>query len=157
MRDMGKDAQGRRAYRKDFLGWAKVAEEVERRGLRDDIKVGAVYWMNIGVGIGSEEVGKGERFTRPALVLEKLNERMAFVIPITSQSQRGQGYKEIVVAGKTEFLMLCQARPVDVLRIEGFIDEVAFKELEEILRQYVKNLRLRFYKKSSPAKAEQDF
>ncbi len=141
----------------DFAGWARVAEEIEKRERRDDIYVGGVYWANIGAGIGSEETGKGERFTRPVLVLEKFNERMLFAIPITSQPQLRRGYHEIVVAGETEFLILCQAGVMDALRIEEFIDEVAPGELERIWKHVIKSLKYHFYKKSSPAEAEQDF
>lgn len=144
-------------YQKDFAGWAKVAEEVERRGRWAEVRAGAIYWANIGVEVGSEEVGKGERFTRPVLILEKLNERMVVAIPITSQPKYRRGYREIVVAGKIEFLILGQARPLDVLRLEEFVDEVAFGELEQIWKHYVKLLKYHFYKKSSPAEAELDF
>lgn len=133
-----------------------MAEEIEERELKD-VYAGKIYWANIGAGIGPEEVGKGDRFTRPVLVLEKINERTVLAIPITSQPKKLRGYREIVVAGKIETLAFCQARPIDALRIEGSIDEVAFSELEQIWKHYIKVLKYHFYKKSGPAEAERDF
>lgn len=121
--------EGMAKYEKDFKGWAKVAEEV----------------------------GKGARFTRPVLVLAKFNERTVLAIPITSQPNYRRGYREIVVAGKVEFLILGQARPMDVLRLEEYIDEVARAELEGIWGAYMKLLRYHFYKKSSSVWDEPDF
>ena len=144
-------------YRKDFIGWARIAEEVEKRELGLMVRKGGIYWANIGVGIGSEEVGKGNRFTRPVLVLAKINERTVYAIPITSQPKHRRDYREIIVAGKTEFLIVCQGRPLDVLRLEHFIDEVAPQELGDIWRYWLKTMRYHFYKKSSSTEVEPDF
>lgn len=144
-------------YQKDFVGWAKVAEEVERRERKIDIKRGAIYWANLGATIGSELIGKGDEFSRPVLVLEKFNQRMVLVVPITSRVHNRRGYREIVVAGKVECLTLEQARPIDVLRIGDFLDEIAPDELEKIWKHWAKLMKYHFYKKSSPAGAEQDF
>lgn len=133
-------------YQKDFAGWAKVAEEVEKRERKTDIKQGAIYWANLGVNIGSELVGKGNDFSRPVLVLEKFNQRMVLAMPITSQIYNRRGYCEIVVAGKMERLVLEQARPVDILRIGDFLDEVAPDELEKIWKHWAKLMKYHFYK-----------
>lgn len=144
-------------YRKDFVGWAKVAEEVEKRERRSEVKVGAIYWANIGENIGSELVGKGRDFARPVLILAQFNFRMVLVIPITSRIHDQRGYHEIVVAGKLERLALEQARPIDVLRIGDFLDEVAPSELEKIRKHWMKLMKYHFYKKSHSTGAEQDF
>lgn len=144
-------------YQKDFAGWAKVAEEVEKRERKTDIKQGVIYWADLGATIGSELVGKGDDFSRPVLVLEKFNQRMVLAVPITSQTHNRRGYREIVVAGKVERLALEQTRPIDVLRIGDFLDEVAPDELERIWKHWTKLMKYHFYKKSSPAGAEQDF
>ena len=144
-------------YQKNFVGWARVAEEIERRERRLDVKVGAIYWANVGENMGSELVGKGRSFSRPVLVLAQFNLRMVLAIPITSQVQAGGGYREVVVAGKVEYLALEQTKPIDVLRLGDFIDEIAAGELELIRKHSVRLLKYHFHKKSSPAGAEQDF
>lgn len=144
-------------YQKDFVGWAKVAEEVEKRKRRSEVKVGAIYWANIGENIGSELVGKGRDFARPVLILAQFNFRMVLVIPITSRIHDQRGYHEIVVAGKLERLALEQVRPIDVLRIGDFLDEVAPGELEKIRKHWMKLMKYHFYKKSRSTGAEQDF
>lgn len=144
-------------YRKDFVGWAKVAEEIEGRERRAEVKVGAVYWANIGENVGSELLGKGRDFSRPVLILAQFNFRMVLAIPITSRIHDQRGYREIVVAGKLERLALEQTRPIDVLRIGDFLDEVAPDEMEKIRKHWMRLMKYHFYKKSSPAGAEQDF
>lgn len=144
-------------YQKDFLGWAKVAEEVEKRERRLEVKSGAIYWANLGENVGSELVGKGRDFARPVLILAQFNLRMVLVVPITSRAHDQRGYHEIVVAGKLERLALEQTRPIDVLRIGDFLDEVAPNELEKIRKHWIKLMKYHFYKKSRSTEAEQDF
>lgn len=109
---------------KDFLGWAKVAEKIDRCDPYRMIKPEVVYWCSFGMGIGSELYGKGKEFTRPGLILAQLTNDLVLIVPITSQAQIGGNYESIVIKGRIEYLNLAQARPVSRCRIGDFIEEV---------------------------------
>jgi mRNA interferase MazF len=133
------------SYRKDFAGWAKVAEMVERRERAEFYKSGVIYWANLGVNIGSGEDGKGERFTRPVLLLAMLNKTQVLVIPITSQKKKGANYREIVVNGKVEYLLFDQLRTIDVKCLEEVVDEIDSDTLRMVRGGLLKILKRQFY------------
>lgn len=58
------------------------------------------------------------------------------------------------MAGKLERLALEQARPIDVLRIGDFLDEVAPGELEKVWKHWMRLMKYHFYKKSYSTGAE---
>ncbi len=132
-------------YRKDFAGWAKVAEEVEGRERASFYKSGVVYWTNLGVNVGSGEDGKGERFTRPALLLAMLNKTQALVAPITSQKKNGANYRDVVVAGKLEYLLFDQIRTLDVKCLERVVDEIDAATLKRLRGDLLRILKYHFY------------
>ncbi len=123
-----------------------MAEEVERREQQEFGKVGANYWCHLGGGIGSEPVGKGEKFTRPVLVLAQMDERLIFIVPITTKTKRGRHYVEIMVNGVLENAILYQGMLVDVKRIGDFIDEVPPIILDEVRQRYLNFIRRLLHK-----------
>lgn len=138
--------EGMAKYEKDFKGWAKVAEEVEGREREEIYKSGVVYWANLGVGVGSNEDGKGERFTRPVLLLAMVSKARALIVPITSQVKEGVNYREILVAGKVEYLLFDQVRTIDTKCLEGMLDDVGEVFLRKMRGDFLKVLKYHFYK-----------
>lgn len=136
-------------YYKDFWRWAKVASVIEKRKARNEIKVGAVYWCNLGVNIGSTECGKGEYFTRPVLVLAKVNQTRFLIIPISSQKKSGVNYREIVVAGRIEYLLFDQMTTIDERCMGDFVDEVAPGNLRTLQNALLRIMKYHFYKNKS--------
>lgn len=144
---MEKSTGKRGVYRKDFVGWAKVAEEVEKRERPKYVKVGGIYWCNLGINIGSCEDGKGNNYTRPVLVLAKMNATQALIVPITSKQKVGANYREICVSAKIEYLLFDQLRMVDTKCLSDLIDDVGDNILKRFRSDLLNILRFRFYKK----------
>lgn len=120
-------------YQKDFIGWAKVAEEIEKREECSQIdKAGIICWVNLGVNIGSEEDGKGANFTRPALIIAFYGSNLALIAPLSSKIKKGQFYRKIIANGNTETIIINQIRVIDRARIGNYIDEIDSLSLERI-------------------------
>lgn len=134
-----------RKYQKDFVGWAKVAEEVEKREREELYKSGVAYWANLGVNIGSGEDGKGKRFTRPALLLAMLNKTQGLIVPVTSQKKQGANYREIVIDGKVEYLLFDQVRTLDAKCLESVVEEISQESLKSLRKDFLKNMKYHFY------------
>lgn len=130
---------------KDFRKWSEVAERIERRKLSEFVKVGAIYWCSVGVGVGSELTGKGESFSRPVLVLAALSDRMFLILPITSQSRAGRNYVPVMVNGWREYAALNHVRAIDGLRLENFMDEVDAKTVGIMKKELIKFLKRYLY------------
>lgn len=110
-------------YYKKFDQWNAVAKEIQLRP-HQNIKPGAVYWCSLGVNIGSEEDGKGPRFTRPVLVILQCNPNLALVAPFTTKYKKRLSSLQYIIAGSPEYLLIDQIRAIDTRRIEEFIDEI---------------------------------
>lgn len=137
-----------RGYQKNFRKWAEVAEKVEAGARPEFVKPGAIYWCHLGLGIGSELVGKGEYYTRPVLVLAKIDERLALVLPFTTKVKHGGHYVEVVVDGRLESAILYQSKIIDVKRLGNFIDEISSIALADVRKKYVRFLRKLFWKEN---------
>ncbi len=136
-------------YQKDFAAWVRVAEEIEKREYKNDIKPGVIYWCNFGLGIGSEMLGKGSEFMRPVLVLARIDARLLLVLPITSRDKAGPHYAKIYVNGMPESLVLYQISTIDSLRITDFIDELPPETFREVKKSFLKLLKRELYKENS--------
>jgi len=134
-------------YQKDFVGWARVAEKIEKRERPGLAKPGAIYWCNFGVGIATEVLGKGSEYSRPCLVLSYLTDDLILVTPLTSKFKTGSNYEEVVINGKKEFLVLTQTEPVSILRITKFIDEMMPSAFDSLKGRYLRFVRYHLYKK----------
>lgn len=75
-------------YHKDFAGWAKFAEQVERRPRPANLKSGIICWCYLGVNIGTEQDGRGDNFARPVLILSVLSSTQVLILPFTSKHKR---------------------------------------------------------------------
>ena len=137
-------------YQKDFAGWAKVAAEIEARERKQNVKPGVIYWANLGVNVGSGEDGKGPRFTRPVLLLARVNTVRGLIVPVTSQKKVGMNYRELVVAGNVEYLMFDQLQTIDIKCLEGVVDEINVESLRKVRGELLKVLKCYFYKITVP-------
>ena len=138
-------------YKKDFVGWAKVAKRIEASNKPKTPKIGAIYWCNFGVGIGHELAGKDVDFSRPCLILAHYSNSLVLAIPLTSRKHTGSNYEPNIANGKTENLVLSQARPLDIRRIGDFMDEIDKTALTELRKRYLRFVKYQLYKKDDPS------
>ena len=68
-----------------FLDWCRVHILLRESDLRVLFKEGEVWWCSVGLNVGEEEFGKGERFVRPVLIFKKFTQNSFLGIPLTGQ------------------------------------------------------------------------
>ena len=51
-----------------------------------------VWWTYAGINIGSEQDGKGRRFTRPFLIIRKFNEDILWAVPLSTTLKKNPYY-----------------------------------------------------------------
>ena len=98
----------------------KVAPTVERE----------IWWCSIGFNVGGESYGKGPRFTRPVLILKKLNYATFIGIPMSTKLKVRDDYHILTFDGKDVALMLGEIRKFDSRRLAdkmGILSEEKFK------------------------------
>jgi mRNA interferase MazF len=103
---------------KDFIGWAKIKSQVHKRTQPPYFGVGQIWWCSLGANVGHEQDGKGDRWSRPVVVLSKFSEQTALVVPLTGRERRGRYYLPLgEVGGRPSSAIISQLRLIDSRRL----------------------------------------
>jgi mRNA-degrading endonuclease toxin of MazEF toxin-antitoxin module len=117
-------------YIKNFDKWNKSKKIIENRNNNhlSSFRERDVWWCSIGINIGSEEDGKNEFFERPVLVLRKFNNRMSWVIPMSTKMRLNK-YNYYF---ENEVALMSQLRIVSNKRLNRFIRRISTYEFSTI-------------------------
>lgn len=122
-------------YIKKFAEWLGLKEKVHSATHKVPfVKQFEIYWVHMGVNIGSEIDGKNNQFSRPGIVFKKLSHDFYFIIPTTTQKKEGSWYVEFNQGGRKIYACLHQARVVDYRRLTnrvGHLDDEDRKRISD--------------------------
>ena len=108
----------------------------ERR--RVNIRAGEIRWVSFGVNVGSEIDGKGESFTRPALVLHVIGSHLALILPMSTKVKNVSGYISFEWKGNKTALCVHQIRVISQKRILSRKGKISENKLKDILKEVSK-------------------
>lgn len=126
-------------YLKDFDKWNSVKKRLDKEDRGVYIRAGEIRWVSFGVNIGSELDGKGESFTRPALILHVIGSHLALVVPMSTQVKDVAGYFPFDWKGTTTALCIHQMRIISQKRIlsrKGRISQSKLRGIKEIVSKF---------------------
>lgn len=103
-----------------------------------------IWWCHVGYNIGYEEMGKGEHFQRPVLILKKFNNNLFMGVLLSSKlKEDNKHYKKITFDNKEISAMISQTRTMDSKRLiekMGTLDQKDFELVKsEFLAMFVDN------------------
>lgn len=128
-------------YIKKFSEWFKVKERLNDGSPVTFCRAGEIRWVSFGVNVGSEIDGKGESFTRPALIIHASGTHVALVVPLTTQTKSSRGYFPLEWKQKNNMLCINQMRVVSQKRIFSRLSKISDAKLlqvkEEIKKFYL--------------------
>lgn len=102
-----------------------------------------IWWCRLGKNIGQEQDGTGENFSRPVLILRKLDSKTCIVLPLTTQENIGSWFYELSQpGGKKSWVMLNQIRLVSTNRLYLYLYHLDFDNFNKIKKQLVLLLKL---------------
>ena len=101
-------------------------------------KQGDIWWASLGMNLGEEMFGKGEKFRRPVLVFRKFTGNSFLGLPITKQEKRGSWYVEITIHKERRWVMLNQARILDKKRLTNRIGELDDTDFHKVKAEFLK-------------------
>lgn len=123
---------------KKFNEWNEVKKQIQERKEIVQFKEREIYWARIGENIGFEQNGKGKEFSRPILVVKKLNQQLFFGVPLSTTLRNGTYFYEFTfLETQKSSALLVQARVFDIKRVDtrlGMIQKEDFKKLKVKLR-----------------------
>ncbi len=97
---------------------------------------GEVWWCCIGENIGVEIRGKGTQFTRPVYIFKKYDQNSFLALPLTSKVKVGTWYVEVVIAKKSQTILLAQGKVLSYKRLMQKIEKLDFTTREKITLAY---------------------
>ena len=119
-------------YIKYFKDWFKLKTFLWNKQSKVIFKQGDIWWCSLGMNVGEEVIGKGDKFTRPVLIFRKFTSNSFLGLPLTKQEKKGTWYVEITIHGEKRWVMLNQARVLDRKRLTsriGVLDDTDFKKV----------------------------
>jgi mRNA-degrading endonuclease toxin of MazEF toxin-antitoxin module len=114
--------------------WCKLKILLWNKESKIIFKQRDIWWCSLGINLGEEMFGKGEKFTRPVLIFRKFTKNSFLGLPITKQEKIGSWYVEITMHREKRWVMLNQARILDKKRLTnriGVLDDEDFKKVRD--------------------------
>ena len=122
---------------KDFDGWNKRKKKLHQQGDRPFYHAREIWWCSVGVNIGNELDGTGERNDRPVLVLRPFNAETFFGVSLIGHQRTGDYYVSVgIVDNRDAVANLSQARLFDTKRLIrkiSTLDEPTFQAVVKAL------------------------
>ncbi len=107
-----------------------------------------MWWCNLGLNIGFEQDGKGEKFARPVLVLRKFSHQVFWGIPLTKSKKSGKYYVPLLIGSiDIGFAIISQLRLIDAKRLYQKLGDITHENHEKIAKM-VSTLCLEPFKNS---------
>ena len=77
---------------KDFDTWNNIKKDLESNTVDRIIpryfpKRGDVWMVSLGKNVGFEQSGSGDRFSRPVVVIQKINNQMFWCVPLSTKQK----------------------------------------------------------------------
>lgn len=132
-----------------FDEWNEIRKQLEEQA-GTNVANGKVYWLSVGQNLGSETYGKGAKFKRPVLVLNKIciqNYINAFIgVPLSSKTaQKAEClyHKFTDKQGVKQIALLAQIRLFDTKRVISNANISVLKTDFEKIKSKVKDKIIR--------------
>lgn len=123
---------------KKFDEWNEVKKQLNNKNNTIHFKEREVYWASVGENVGFEQNGKGADFSRPVLIIKKLNNHLFFGVPLSTQSKNGSFFFTFeLLPNQISTALLVQVKVYDVKRLDqkiGMINKNDFEKLREKLK-----------------------
>ncbi len=102
-----------------------------------------IWWCKIGKNVGQEQDGVGDNFSRPVLVLKKLDSKTCIILPLTTQENMGSWFYELGdVNHKKAWVILNQIKLISVNRLYFYIGYVEIQDFIKIKKNLISLLDL---------------
>ena len=122
--------------KKDFTHWhhQKTAMEHAIKS-RVFFHEREIWWCSIGLNVGFEQDGRGEKFARPVLVFRKFNKEVFWALPLSTKIKTSKFYAPVeLYDGIARVAIISQMRLIDAKRLivkVGGINEDNYTEIQK--------------------------
>lgn len=129
---------------KDFDKWNELKKHLNDKAEDDEGPFPKERWVwlcSFGANIGFEQNGAGEVFERPVLVVKKFNNKMYWVVPLSTKQKKYDFYFNFIDPnGQKSSVILAQLRLLSTkrfIRDMYIMPEDIFKEIKLHLKNFL--------------------
>ena len=120
----------------DFDKWNDIKKNIQN--IEDEVlffpKKGEVWMCSVGRNVGFEQNGGGDNFSRPVLIIRKINNHMFLAIPLSTKQKKYDFYYNFIDPQKEPVsAILAQIRLFSVKRFTRKLYEINSVDFTEIL------------------------
>ena len=122
---------------KDFDTWCKKKNKIENRTIKYP-KRREVWWVDLGVNIGSEQDGVGCLYERPVLVLKTFANGTCLIAPMTRSLISNKFSYKVHYRHIESYILLTQLRLISTKRLRRVIWRLEvdkFNVIKRLIRQ----------------------
>jgi mRNA interferase MazF len=125
-------------YSKNFDDWNNVKKVLEK-DIENflEVKERELWWCSLGINLGDEEDGKHDNFERPVLIIKKFNNRIIWVLPLSTQSGNLKYYFSVNYKNIKSYVILSQLRLISVKRLKRMLGKLSPKQFKEIKKKII--------------------
>jgi mRNA interferase MazF len=119
-----------------LLRWCEEKIRLSEQAPNTLFKEGEIWWCRVGMNVGVEIYGKGDSFSRPVLIIKKLNKDFFIGVPLTSKKKEGSWFAPVIFNEKEGVAVLSQIKALDGRRLIsriGVLNDVQFSEIKNAL------------------------
>lgn len=130
--------KNKEVYSKNFDEWNSVKKVLEK-DIENFLQINEreLWWCSLGINLGDEEDGKDDNFERPVLIIKKFNNRIIWVLPLSTQSGNLKYYFSINYKNIKSYVILSQLRLVSVKRLKRMLGKLSPKQFSEIKQKII--------------------
>lgn len=127
---------------KNFNKWNQEKIKIENVGCNIlPFHEREIWWCSVGLNIGDEQDGKNELFERPVLVFKKFNNKIAWVLPMSTKLKHGIYYSSLEYNGKKFTVLLSQLKLISIKRFRRFIRKISPYQFSIIQNKIIKIIK----------------
>jgi mRNA interferase MazF len=128
---------------KNFDKWNEVKKNLNKKNKLIIPKEREIYWASIGINIGFEQDGKGDKFSRPVLVFKTFSKNMFFAIPLSTKRKKGSWFFEFnFIENEISTALIVQGKILDTKRLENRLGMINKDDFEQLTLQVKKLLNV---------------
>ncbi|MBR0431027.1 type II toxin-antitoxin system PemK/MazF family toxin [Candidatus Saccharibacteria bacterium] len=116
--------------KKNYQKWMGVKTRINNSSKTRKINEGDIVWAAIGENVGVEIDGKGEKYSRPVILLRKHSSRYFTGVPLTFRPHKGSWYFRFKFRDKEQVAILVQTKLVDTARVYSRMGKLSHKDFQ---------------------------
>lgn len=118
-------------YIKNFDKWNSKKKSINNLEGRPFFNEREIWWCSIGVNIDIEMDGKSDYYERPVLIIKKINNQSAWILPITSTNKENPYIYPL--RNNESFVSLSQFRSISSKRLLRKESRISIEEFAHII------------------------